>query len=160
MAEREKGKVKFFNAEKGFGFITADADGEDYFVHFSGIAGDGFRSLADLEEVEFNKEYNDQKGKWQATNVTGRGGGPVQGSPPKAKGDKGGGKGGFGDGGKGGGKGKGKGKKGGGKGKDGGFGGQMGGYGGGMGGGFDMGGMGMPQNYGQGMGGFQPPYQQ
>jgi superfamily II DNA/RNA helicase/cold shock CspA family protein len=46
------GTVKFFNAEKGFGFISRP-DGEDVFVHFSNIAGDGYRSLDDGQEVEF-----------------------------------------------------------------------------------------------------------
>jgi superfamily II DNA/RNA helicase/cold shock CspA family protein len=46
------GTVKFFNAEKGFGFISR-SDGEDVFVHFSNIAGDGYRSLEDGQEVEF-----------------------------------------------------------------------------------------------------------
>mmetsp|Transcript_87524 Transcript_87524/g.138220 ORF Transcript_87524/g.138220 Transcript_87524/m.138220 type:complete len:159 (-) Transcript_87524:167-643(-) len=137
MAERVTGTVKFFNAEKGYGFITS-TENEDFFVHFSGIQSDGFKSLGDGEEVEFTKEYNEQKAKWQAIDVTGLGGAPVQGSS-RPKGD---GK----DGGKG--KGDGKGKKGGGKfgggkgggmdlyGGGGGFGGGYGGFGGG--GGFGM----------------------
>lgn len=140
MAERCAGTVKFFNAEKGYGFITG-SDQEDFFVHFSGIGGDGFRSLGDGEEVEFDKEYNQQKSKWQAINVTGPNGAPVQGSS-RAKGggkDGGGGKGGKGDskGGK-----KGGGKKGG----KGDFGGDFGG--GGFGGGGFGGGGGFPGAYG------------
>ena len=46
------GTVKFFNAEKGFGFIS-QAEGEDVFVHFSNIAGDGYKSLDDGQQVEF-----------------------------------------------------------------------------------------------------------
>jgi cold shock protein len=47
------GTVKFFNAEKGYGFITQD-QGEDLFVHYSQIQGDGYRSLQDGQRVEFD----------------------------------------------------------------------------------------------------------
>ncbi|HEX2548750.1 MAG TPA: cold shock domain-containing protein, partial [Gammaproteobacteria bacterium] len=46
MAAREKGTVKWFNASKGFGFIQRDK-GEDVFVHFKSIIGDGYRTLAE-----------------------------------------------------------------------------------------------------------------
>ena len=49
-----KGTVKWFNAQKGYGFITNEADGEDVFVHFSGIASDGFKSLEDGQSVTFD----------------------------------------------------------------------------------------------------------
>ncbi len=47
-----KGTVKWFNAEKGYGFITGE-DGKDLFVHFSAIQGEGFKSLDEGQEVEF-----------------------------------------------------------------------------------------------------------
>ena len=49
-----KGTVKWFNAEKGFGFITNSENGEDIFVHFSGIATDGFKSLEENQNVTFD----------------------------------------------------------------------------------------------------------
>lgn len=52
MAERETGTVKWFNDSKGFGFITRE-QGEDVFVHFTGIRGEGFRSLDEGQKVEF-----------------------------------------------------------------------------------------------------------
>lgn len=47
------GKVKWFNSEKGFGFITHDEDGKDIFVHFSAIVADGFKTLEEGQTVEF-----------------------------------------------------------------------------------------------------------
>ena len=61
------GKVKFFNNEKGYGFITTD-EGKDIFVHYTGIASDGFKSLEDGEAVQFDIIEGD-KGL-QAVNVT------------------------------------------------------------------------------------------
>ena len=49
-----QGTVKWFNAEKGFGFIAQDGGGADVFVHFSAIQGDGFKTLAEGEGVEFD----------------------------------------------------------------------------------------------------------
>lgn len=48
-----KGKVKWFNGSKGYGFITPE-EGSDVFVHFSAIQGDGFKSLDEGQEVEFD----------------------------------------------------------------------------------------------------------
>lgn len=62
----ERGKVKWFNSSKGFGFITRES-GEDIFVHYSGIKGDGFRTLQEGDDVEFEIETT-QKGP-QAANV-------------------------------------------------------------------------------------------
>jgi len=53
------GTVKWFDAKKGFGFIL-NADGKDVFVHFSSIEGDGFRSLKDGEEVEYEQIAGDK----------------------------------------------------------------------------------------------------
>lgn len=49
-----KGTVKWFNSTKGFGFITNESNGEDVFVHFSGIAMDGYKSLEEGQEVSFD----------------------------------------------------------------------------------------------------------
>ena len=49
---REEGTVKWFNADKGYGFIQRDT-GEDVFVHYSNISGDGFRNLEEGQQVEF-----------------------------------------------------------------------------------------------------------
>ena len=48
-----QGTVKWFNGEKGFGFITPDGDAADVFVHFSAIQADGYRSLEENQRVEF-----------------------------------------------------------------------------------------------------------
>ena len=52
MADRETGTVKWFNESKGFGFIERESGG-DVFVHYSAIQGEGFRTLADGQKVEF-----------------------------------------------------------------------------------------------------------
>ena len=61
------GKVKWFNSEKGFGFIEV-ADGNDVFVHFSAIQGDGFKTLEEGQEVSF--EIVEGNRGPQAANVT------------------------------------------------------------------------------------------
>ena len=61
------GVVKWFSDEKGFGFITPDDGGKDAFVHFSSIAGDGFRTLAEGAKVSYELREG-PKGP-QATNV-------------------------------------------------------------------------------------------
>lgn len=67
MSVREKGTVKWFNNSKGFGFIQR-AQGDDVFVHFRAIIGDGYRSLEEGQLVEFTVTQG-QKGP-QAENVT------------------------------------------------------------------------------------------
>ena len=66
MAEREIGTVKWFNDAKGYGFISREV-GEDVFVHYSAIEGQGFRSLRENQRVEFTVEQG-PKGL-QATHV-------------------------------------------------------------------------------------------
>ena len=61
------GTVKWFSDEKGFGFITPDGGGRDLFVHFSGITGDGYRSLSEGSKVSFEEENGDKGPK--AVNV-------------------------------------------------------------------------------------------
>jgi len=65
---KSTGTVKWFNPDKGFGFITQANGGEDVFVHFRAIVGDGFKSLTEGQQVSFETERG-QKGL-QAANVT------------------------------------------------------------------------------------------
>ncbi len=62
-----KGTVKWFNDQKGFGFITQDGGGPDVFVHFSAIGGSGFKTLSEGQKVEF-EVVQGPKGP-QASNV-------------------------------------------------------------------------------------------
>jgi CspA family cold shock protein len=63
----EKGTVKWFNSAKGYGFISSDT-GDDVFVHFSAIQGDGYKALEEGQQVEFEITQG-EKGP-QATNVS------------------------------------------------------------------------------------------
>ena len=63
-----QGTVKWFNAEKGYGFISPDEDGEDLFVHYTSISGTGFKSLEEGDKVSYEVTRH-QKGM-QAQNVT------------------------------------------------------------------------------------------
>ena len=54
MAEREIGTVKWFNSEKGYGFIALESGEKDVFVHFSAIVGDGYKTLKEEQQVEFS----------------------------------------------------------------------------------------------------------
>jgi len=64
----QEGTVRWFNEDKGYGFISPDDGGEDLFVHYSGIDGDGFRSLEEGAKVTYEATQG-RKGM-QAENVT------------------------------------------------------------------------------------------
>lgn len=66
----QKGRVKWFNDKKGYGFITPDAGGPDVFVHYTDIDGSGHRALREGESVEFESERS-QRGM-KATKVVAR----------------------------------------------------------------------------------------
>nr|NP_001091131.1 uncharacterized protein LOC100036881 [Xenopus laevis]AAI29585.1 LOC100036881 protein [Xenopus laevis] len=125
------GTCKWFNAEKGYGFLTPDDGSPDIFVHQSTIHADGFRSLAEGEPVEFSVITDERSGKLKAADVTGPNGAAVRGAPRR-------------EGGFGGDRGYGGGRQGGyDSGRQGGYGGERQGYGGyGNGGGYQSGGRG------------------
>merc|ERR1719361_1872208 len=139
----------------GFGFITPDDGGADVFVHQTAIQSDGFRSLAEGEELEYMVEQG-ADGRLKASNVTGPAGKNVKGAPQEFRSGGGGRGGGFG-GGRGGGRG---GYGGGSYGGSGGY--QQGGYGGGQsyggGGGYGGGQGGYGGDGGAGYGGGQGGY--
>lgn len=82
--ERHRGTVKWFNSSKGFGFITLDGSEEEIFVHQSNIEAEGFRSLREGEEVEFELAEGED-GKKKAFQVTGPEGAPPQGTTPSMR---------------------------------------------------------------------------
>uniref|UniRef100_A0A6U3Z2C5 CSD domain-containing protein n=1 Tax=Ditylum brightwellii TaxID=49249 RepID=A0A6U3Z2C5_9STRA len=84
--EKQTGTVKWFDSQKGFGFIVPDSGDSDIFVHQSEIKAEGFRSLAEQEAVEFFVS-EDNNGRKKATGVTGPGGSNVQGAPYQAQND-------------------------------------------------------------------------
>lgn len=63
------GTVKWFNAQKGYGFITNENGGEDIFVHYSAISSNGFRSLEEGQRVTFDIEKDPKSKKVKASNV-------------------------------------------------------------------------------------------
>ena len=64
------GTVKWFNPDKGFGFIKNDDGGEDLFVHFSGISAQGFKSLDEGQKVTFEIDTDPKNGRLFAKDVT------------------------------------------------------------------------------------------
>lgn len=63
------GIVKWFNAEKGYGFISNENGGEDIFVHFSAIVSDGYKTLSEGQKVVFDIEKDARTNKDRAANV-------------------------------------------------------------------------------------------
>merc|ERR1712083_883051 len=83
---KESGTVKWFNSAKGYGFLTPNTGDTDVFVHQTAIHAEGFRSLLEGEEVEFDI-VTDDDGKLRAIDVTGPGGVFVQGQPRRYRDD-------------------------------------------------------------------------
>ncbi|KAK9836303.1 hypothetical protein WJX81_003539 [Elliptochloris bilobata] len=78
--QKQRGTVKWFNSNKGFGFLSSEEGGDDLFVHQSSIDAEGFRSLREGEAVEFFVETGED-GRMKAVEVTGPDGAPPQGAP-------------------------------------------------------------------------------
>jgi cold shock CspA family protein len=85
--EPVSGKCKWFNVEKGYGFIALDGEDKDVFVHQSDIYAPGFRSLAEGEALEFRLITDERTGKVKAVDVTGPDGAYVQGAPKEPRDD-------------------------------------------------------------------------
>jgi len=68
-AKMPTGTVKFFNAQKGFGFIVVDGGGPDVFVHISALEQSGLDSLNDGQKVSFDSKMDPKKGKPNAVNI-------------------------------------------------------------------------------------------
>ena len=64
-----RGKVKFFNAQKGFGFVTRDDGGEDVFVHISAVERAGLRDLRDGQKISYEIVQDKRSGKSSADNL-------------------------------------------------------------------------------------------
>lgn len=83
--QKATGTCKWWNSQKGYGFITPDDGSSEVFVHQTAIQSDGFRSLAEGEELEYNVEQG-HDGRLKAANVTGPKGQNVKGAqrqPPR-----------------------------------------------------------------------------
>jgi len=77
---RVTGTVKHYSSEKGFGFISPHDGSGDIFVHYTNIQMEGFKSLGDGEQVEYQPFFDAARGKTSAVCVTGPGGAPLQGN--------------------------------------------------------------------------------
>merc|ERR1712066_184894 len=86
--DQKTGTCKWFNVEKGYGFIEVDDADSDIFVHQSDIYAPGFRSLAEGEQLEFRVETDTKTGKLKAVEVTGPDGAYVQGAPKQSRDDE------------------------------------------------------------------------
>lgn len=74
--EKKTGSCKWFDASKGYGFITDSSGSDDLFVHHSAIAGEGFKTIGEGEALEFDV-VTDENGRRKAINVTGKSAAPL-----------------------------------------------------------------------------------